>query len=81
MDYSWMHIQSYYIQYPPIYQSHTTSQKPIVASNNLVKEDIDCSKRMKKVGSKIQSLYSRSDVLQTYLILKNEGYNVCAKRK
>ena len=44
MDYSRMHMQSYYIQYPPIYPSHTSSQRSIVASNNLVKRDIDCSK-------------------------------------
>ena len=43
-------MQSYYIQYPPIYPSHTTSQKPIVASNNMVKEDIDCSKADEKSG-------------------------------
>jgi len=36
-------MQSYYIQYPPIYPSHTSSQRLIVASNNLVKRDIDCS--------------------------------------
>jgi hypothetical protein len=44
MDYSKMHMQSYYIQYPSIYPKHTSPQRPIVASNNLVKQDVGCSK-------------------------------------
>ena len=35
-------MQSYYIQYPSIYPS-CTSQRPI--SNNLVKKNLDCSKK------------------------------------
>ena len=44
MDYSRMHMQSYYIQYPPMYPNHASPQGPIVASNNLVKKDLDRSK-------------------------------------
>ena len=39
-----MHMQSYYIQYPSIYPKHTSPQRPIVANNNLVKQDVGCSK-------------------------------------
>ena len=39
-----MHMQSYYIQYPPMYLNHALLQRPIVASNNPVKQDVDCSK-------------------------------------
>ena len=48
MDYSRMHMQSYYIQYPSIYPNHASPQRPIVASNNLVKKDVDCSKEVEK---------------------------------
>src|SRR6185503_18024356 len=48
MDYSRMHMQSYYIQYPPMYPNHTSSRGPIVASNNLVKKDLDCCKADEK---------------------------------
>ena len=41
LDYSRMHMQSYYIQYPFMYPNHTSPQRSIVASNNLVKKDID----------------------------------------
>ena len=41
LDYSRMHMKSYYIHYPPIYPSYT-SQRPI--RDNLVKKDINCSK-------------------------------------
>ena len=41
-------MQSYYIQYPSIYPNHASPQRPIVASNNLVKEDVDCSKEVEK---------------------------------
>ena len=34
MDYSRMHMQSYYIQYPPIYPNHALLQRPIVASKS-----------------------------------------------
>ena len=44
MDYSRMHMQSYYIQYLSIYPNHASPQKPIVANNNLVKHDVGCSK-------------------------------------
>ena len=52
MDYSRMHMQSYYIQYPPIYPSYASPQRPIVASNNLVKKDFSCSKKDMKQDSR-----------------------------
>jgi len=45
LDYSRMHMQSYYIHYPPIYPSFA-SQRPI--SDNLVKRDTNCSKECEK---------------------------------
>ena len=48
IDYSRMHMQSYYIQYPPMYPNHALLQRPIVASNNPVKQDVDCSKENEK---------------------------------
>ena len=56
MDYSRMHMQSYYIQYPPMYPNYVLLQRPIVANNNPVKQDIDCSKADEK-GSKRDSKY------------------------
>jgi len=56
LDYSRMHIQLYFIQYPSIYPSYGSSQRPIVASNNLVKKDFDCSKEGEK-GIKQDSKY------------------------
>ena len=53
LDYSRMHMQSYYIHYPPIYPSFA-SQRPI--SDNLVKKDVDCSKECGK-GIKQDSKY------------------------
>ena len=47
LDYYRMHMQSYYIQYPSIHPSYD-SQRPIVASNNLIKRDLDCSKESEK---------------------------------
>ena len=41
-------MQSYYIQYPPMYPNHALLQRPIVASNNPVKQDVDCSKDNEK---------------------------------
>ena len=41
-------MQSYYIQYPPMYPNHASSPRPIVASNNLVTKDLDCSKEDRK---------------------------------
>ena len=51
IDYSRMHMQSYYIQYAPMYPNH--ARRLIVASNNLVQQDVDCSKENEK--SKEQS--------------------------
>ena len=56
MDYSRMHAQSYYIQYPIVHPNHASPQRPIVVSNNLVKKDIDCSKADEK-GVKQDSKY------------------------
>jgi len=41
-------MQSYYIQYPTMYPNHTSPQRPIVASNNLVRKDTGCSKADEK---------------------------------
>ena len=48
MDYSRMNMQSYYIQHPPMYPNHALLQRLIVASNNPVKQDVDCSKENEK---------------------------------
>jgi len=48
MDYSRMHMQSFYIQYPPLYPNHALLQRPIIVSNNPVKQDVDCSKENEK---------------------------------
>ena len=49
-------MQSYYIQYHPMYPNYALPQKPVVSSNDLVKHDIDCSKADEK-GSKRDSKY------------------------
>ena len=41
-------MQPYFIQYPLIYLNYGTTQRPIVASNNPVKQDVDCSKENEK---------------------------------
>jgi len=41
-------MQSYYIQYPPMYPNHVLPQRPIVTSDNPVKQDVDCSKENEK---------------------------------
>ena len=38
-----MYMHPHFIQYSPIYPSHGASQRPIVASNNLVKSKPKCS--------------------------------------
>jgi len=48
VDYSRMHMQSYYIQYPSICPNYISPQRPVIASNNLVKKGIDCSKTDEK---------------------------------
>ena len=47
MNYSRMHIQIYYIQYPSMYPS-CVSPRPVVTSDNLVKRDLNCSKEGEK---------------------------------
>jgi len=47
LDYNWMHMQSYYIQYPSMYPS-CVSPRPIVTSNNLVNKNLYCSKEGEK---------------------------------
>ena len=56
MEYSRIHMQSYYVQYPPIYSNYALPQRPVVSSNDLVKWDIDCSKVDEK-GAKQDSKY------------------------
>ena len=56
MEYSRIHMQSYYVQYSPIYSNYTLPQRPVVSSNDLVKRDIDCSKADEK-GAKQDSKY------------------------
>ena len=56
MHYSRIHMQSYYIQYPPMYPNYALPQRLVVSSNDLVKHDIDCSKADDK-GSKRDSKY------------------------
>ena len=48
LDYRKMQMQLYFIQYPFIYLSYGTSQRPVVTSNNLVERDFDCSKEGEK---------------------------------
>ena len=43
-----MYIHPYFIQYSSTYPSYGASQRPIVASNNLVKSEPDCSKEAEK---------------------------------
>ena len=52
MDYSRMHMQSYYIQFPPMYPNYASPQRPIVANNDLVKRDFNCSKEDVRQDSK-----------------------------
>ena len=79
LDYSRMHKQSYYIQYPPMYPNHVSPQRPIVASNNLVKKDFDCSKEDEKSANKIFTAAVMSLRFDSYS--KNEGCNVYARKK
>ena len=51
-------MQSYYIQYPPMYPNHASPQRPIVASTDLAKKDFDCSKEGRK-NTKQDSKYLR----------------------
>ena len=37
LDYSRMHMQSYYIQYHPMYPNYALPQRPVVSINDLVK--------------------------------------------
>jgi len=52
MDYSRMYMQSCYIQFPPMYPNYASPQRPIVASNDLVKRDFNCSKEDVRQDSK-----------------------------
>ena len=66
MDYSRMHLQSYYIQYTPIYLNYASPQRPIVASNNLVKKDFSCSKEdMKQDSRNLQPRWCPSSLSHT----------------
>ena len=79
MDYSMMHMQSYYIQYPLKYPNHASQQTPIVASNNLVKKNFDGSKEDEKSANKIFTPAVMSLRFDSYS--KNEGCNVYARKK
>ena len=80
MDYSRMHMQSYYIQYPIVHPNHASPQRPVVVSNNLVKKDIDCSKADEK-GTKQDSKYLQPRWCPLGLThTQKRGCNVCAKR-
>jgi len=43
LDYSRMYMHPYFIQYSSTYPSYGVSQRPIVASDNLVKNKSNCS--------------------------------------
>ena len=43
LDYSRMYMRPYFIQYSSTYPSYGVSQRPIVASDNLVKNKSNCS--------------------------------------
>ena len=62
-------MQSYYIKYPSIYPNHDSPQRPIVASNNLVKKDVDCSKEVEKSAKQdskyLQPRWFPSDLFHT----------------
>ena len=45
-------MQLYYFQYPPMYSNHALLQRPIVASNNPVKQDVDYNKENEKSKEK-----------------------------
>ena len=62
LDYSRMHMQSYFIQYPFMHPHHASPQRPIVGSNNLVKEDFSCSEEDMKEDSRYLQLRMDSDV-------------------
>ena len=57
INYIRMYMQSYYIQYPSMYPNH--AKRPIVASNNLVQQDVDCSKGNEK-SKEQDSIYLQS---------------------
>ena len=71
-------MQSYYIQYPFMYPNYSSPQRSIVASNNLVKQDVDCSKENEK-SKEQDSKYLQSRWCPSGLsVLRSEGCNVCA---
>ena len=43
LDYSRMYMHPYFIQYSSTYPSYSASQRPIVASDNMVKSKPNCS--------------------------------------
>ena len=51
-----IYMQLYYIQYLTMYPNYDLPQRPVVSSNDLVKQNIDCSKADEK-GSKRDSKY------------------------
>ena len=69
IDYSRMYIHPYFIHYSSIYPSHGASQRPIVASNNLVKSKPKCSqygeKDVKQDNQYLQPRWSSSGLSHT----------------
>jgi hypothetical protein len=62
-------MQPYFIQYPPIYLNCSTSERPIIASNNPVRKDLNCSKEgekdVKKNSKYLQARWCPSDLSHT----------------
>ena len=71
-------MQSYYIQYPPMYPNHALLQRSIIASNNLVKQDVDCSKENKKSKGRDSKYLQPRWCPSGLSVLRSEGCNVCA---
>ena len=79
MDYSMIHMQLYYIQYPLIYPNYAYKNWLFLAtiwSNGI----LIAAKQMRKAQSKIQSIYIRSSVFQACLTLRSKDHNGCATR-
>ena len=81
MDYSRIYMQSYYIQYHPMYPNYALPQKPVVSGMIWSNRILIATKQMRKAQSETQNIYSRSGVLQAYLIPRRESCSVCARRR
>ena len=68
-------MQLYIIQYPSMYPNGCSSQRLIVANNNLVRSVLTDDERGEKTKkNKIANAYSRGGVPQTCLAPKREDY-------